>query len=146
MTNKKISALTASTTPLTGTEILPIVQGGVTNSFSVDNLTAGRLVNAKEFYSIKASATGINGVYTTVYTFPSISENQTYIISGNTGAVNDASTFGAVMFVYIDTSSVRTLVTYNAGALLIRMSGLDVQISQGAGADRPVNVTITRVG
>lgn len=46
MADKKISALTASTTPLAGTEVLPIVQGGSTVKVSVANLTAGRAVNA----------------------------------------------------------------------------------------------------
>lgn len=44
MADTKISALTASTTPLAGTEVLPIVQGGVTKQVSVANLTAGRAV------------------------------------------------------------------------------------------------------
>jgi hypothetical protein len=42
MADLKISALTASTTPLTGTEVLPIVQSGTTKQVSVANLTAGR--------------------------------------------------------------------------------------------------------
>lgn len=46
MSDKKISQLTASTTPLAGTEVLPIVQGGVTKQVSVDNLTAGKTVPA----------------------------------------------------------------------------------------------------
>lgn len=46
MADTKISALTASTTPLAGTEVLPIVQGGVTKQVSVTNLTAGRPVDA----------------------------------------------------------------------------------------------------
>jgi hypothetical protein len=37
--NTKISALTAATTPLAGTEVLPIVQSSVTVKVSVDNLT-----------------------------------------------------------------------------------------------------------
>jgi hypothetical protein len=45
MADTKISALTASTTPLAGTEVLPIVQGGVTKQVSVANLTAGRAVS-----------------------------------------------------------------------------------------------------
>jgi hypothetical protein len=44
MADTKISALPASTTPLAGTEVLPIVQGGVTRQVSVANLTAGRSV------------------------------------------------------------------------------------------------------
>jgi hypothetical protein len=45
MSDKKISALTASTTPLAGTEVLPIVQSGVTKKVSVANLTDGRNVS-----------------------------------------------------------------------------------------------------
>jgi hypothetical protein len=48
MADTKISALPASTTPLAGTEVLPIVQSGVTRQVSVANLTAGRAVSATE--------------------------------------------------------------------------------------------------
>ena len=44
MADTKISALSASTTPLAGSETLPIVQSGVTKKVSVDNLTAGKNV------------------------------------------------------------------------------------------------------
>jgi hypothetical protein len=44
MADVKISGLPASTTPLAGTEVLPIVQGGVTKQVSVANLTDGRNV------------------------------------------------------------------------------------------------------
>lgn len=40
MADKKISALTAVTTPLAGTEVLPIVQSGTTKKVSVSELTA----------------------------------------------------------------------------------------------------------
>jgi hypothetical protein len=46
MADTKISALPASTTPLAGTEVLPIVQSGATKQVSVANLTAGRAVSA----------------------------------------------------------------------------------------------------
>ena len=48
MADTKISALPASTTPLAGTEVLPIVQGGVTKQVSVANLTAGRAISATQ--------------------------------------------------------------------------------------------------
>jgi hypothetical protein len=44
MADSKISALPASTTPLAGTEVLPIVQSSTTKQVSVANLTAGRAV------------------------------------------------------------------------------------------------------
>jgi len=46
MADKKISALSASTTPLAGTEVLPIVQSSTTRQVSVANLTAGRAISA----------------------------------------------------------------------------------------------------
>lgn len=46
MADVKISALPASTNPLAGTEVLPIVQSGVTKQVSVANVTAGRAVSA----------------------------------------------------------------------------------------------------
>ena len=48
MADTKISALPASTTPLAGTEVLPIVQSGTTKQVSVANLTAGRAISATE--------------------------------------------------------------------------------------------------
>ena len=46
MADKKISALTGATTPLAGTEVLPIVQSGDTVKVAVSDLTAGRAVSA----------------------------------------------------------------------------------------------------
>ena len=49
MPNTKISALTSATTPLAGTEVLPIVQSSTTKQVSIANVTAGRLVDLKSF-------------------------------------------------------------------------------------------------
>jgi hypothetical protein len=46
MADTKISALPASTVPLAGTEVLPIVQSSATKQVSVANLTAGRSFDA----------------------------------------------------------------------------------------------------
>lgn len=46
MADKKISALTGASTPLAGTEVLPIVQGGATVKVAVSDLTAGRAISA----------------------------------------------------------------------------------------------------
>ena len=45
MADKKISALTGASTPLAGTEVLPIVQSGATVKVAVSDLTAGRAVS-----------------------------------------------------------------------------------------------------
>jgi hypothetical protein len=46
MPDVKISALPAASTPLSGTEVLPIVQSATTRQVSVANLTAGRAISA----------------------------------------------------------------------------------------------------
>jgi hypothetical protein len=56
MADLKISALTASTTPLAGTEVVPIVQSTTTKKVSIANLTAGRAVSAA---SLTATTGGI---------------------------------------------------------------------------------------
>jgi hypothetical protein len=55
MADKKISALTAASTPLAGSEVLPIVQSGSTVKVSVANLTVGRAVTATDFTARKAA-------------------------------------------------------------------------------------------
>ena len=54
MADKTISALTSATTPLAGTEVLPIVQSGTTVKVAVSDLTAARAVATAAL-----SATGI---------------------------------------------------------------------------------------
>lgn len=46
MADLKISQLPAATTPVAGTEVLPIVQSSATKQVSIANLTAGRAVSA----------------------------------------------------------------------------------------------------
>lgn len=62
MADVKISGLPASTTPLAGTEVLPIVQSTTTRQVSVANLTAGRSVSATSFVPSGATIP-TNGVY-----------------------------------------------------------------------------------
>jgi len=50
--NSKISALTSATTPLAGTEVLPIVQSSTTVKVTVDNLTTGRAISALSLNSL----------------------------------------------------------------------------------------------
>lgn len=64
MADVKISGLPASTTPLDGTEVLPIVQGTTTKQVSVANLTAGRAVSASTI-SVSGIST-LTGTVTTV--------------------------------------------------------------------------------
>jgi hypothetical protein len=59
MADLKISQLSSATTPLAGTEVLPIVQSGATVKVAVSNLTAGRTQTSNGIVQGTA-ATGYN--------------------------------------------------------------------------------------
>ena len=57
MADLKISQLPAATTPVAGTEVLPIVQTGTTSKVSIADLTTGRAVSASTITVTTALAT-----------------------------------------------------------------------------------------
>ena len=61
MADLKISQLPAASTPLAGTEVLPIVQSGSTVQVSVNNLTAGKAVSASTVTATTVTATTFAG-------------------------------------------------------------------------------------
>ena len=96
MADAKISALPASTTPLAGTEVLPIVQGSQTRQVSVANLTAGRSVGGTSFVPSGATIP-TNGVYLPAANSVAVATNTTERMridsAGNVG-VGTTSTVG----------------------------------------------------
>jgi len=62
MADKKISALTAASTPLAGTEVLPIVQSGATVKVAVSDLTAGRAMAALSLTTATVQASNSGGL------------------------------------------------------------------------------------
>jgi len=60
MADKKISALTSASTPLAGTEVLPIVQSGSTVKVAAASLTSGSWQQAFSAYLSANQATTIN--------------------------------------------------------------------------------------
>jgi len=81
MTNKKISALTAATTPLAGTEVLPIVQSGVTVNTTPAAITGAGLY-AGSFTTLRSNRVGA-----AQYIQQSVSGGNAYL-----DVVNDANT------------------------------------------------------
>lgn len=61
MADLKISQLTDATTPLAGTEVVPIVQSGVTKKVSVADLTAGRDVSVAKLTAMDNVVIGTAG-------------------------------------------------------------------------------------
>jgi hypothetical protein len=88
MANSKISALTSATTPLAGTEALPIVQSSATTKVTVANLTAGRSVSGSNFV-VTSSTIPANGVYLPAANSVGVATNSTLRAtidaSGNVG-------------------------------------------------------------
>jgi hypothetical protein len=62
MADKKISALTGASTPLAGTEVLPIVQSGATVKVAVSDLTAGRAMAASSLTTATVQASNSGGL------------------------------------------------------------------------------------
>ena len=93
MADSKISGLPASTTPLTGTEVLPIVQGTTTKKVSVTNLTSGKTV-ASIGYQLEAS--GIITETTTSRTLSATDNGKIiYCTSGSATTITCAADLGA---------------------------------------------------
>jgi hypothetical protein len=123
MADTKISALTAATTPLAGTEVLPLVQSGVTKKVAVSamfgsnvytflntptsaNLAAavtgetgsGALVFATSPTIDTPTSNGSGGLASRIHTFYSAGYAQE-VVSVNAGDVQGWNGNGAVMFV-----------------------------------------------
>jgi hypothetical protein len=125
MADSKISALPSATTPLAGTEVLPIVQSGVTKQVSVANLTAGRPINATvatlSSY-LKSNALATNWTFDTTDAAVTITNGNSITFAGFSG-----------MFLLTETA------VYGATGLFIAGGGAIVLISQSTG----INYTTT---
>lgn len=93
MPNSNINNLTAATTPVAGTELVPIWQSSATVKVSIDNLTAGKSVSALNFIPSGSSAP-TNGMFLPTTNTLGWSTNSTERIrvdsSGNVGIGTNA--------------------------------------------------------
>jgi len=93
MADLKISQLTGATTPLAGTEVLPIVQGSTTVKVSVTNLTSGKSVSSTGFQLESGGVITESGTTRTL----SASDNGKviYCTSGSAVTITTATSLGA---------------------------------------------------
>lgn len=96
MANLAISALTAASTPLAGTEVLPIVQSSATVKVAVSDLTVGRSVTALS-YVTTGSTVVANGLYLPAANTVGIATNGTLRVSVSTSLVTLASGMGLTL-------------------------------------------------
>lgn len=84
MADLKISQLPVATTPLAGTEVLPIVQSGSTVQVSVDNLTAGKAISASTVSATTITATTVQGSLDTNVTAAKLTVSGTSVVASGT--------------------------------------------------------------
>lgn len=131
MADVKISALPASTTPLAGTEVLPIVQSGVTKQVSVTNLTSGKTV-ASIGYQLESG--GIITESTTSRTLSAADNGKViYCTNGSTTTITTATTLGAgFSCTIIQGGAGKVTVAQGASTTLVSYSSLFSTMGQYA--------------
>lgn len=97
MADKKISALTGASTPLAGTEVLPVVQSGSTVKVAVSNLTAGRAVSGLSFSA--ATNIGLQNTSDTAYSGIALNSNDANAATRNWAVVSTYNDYGDLCFV-----------------------------------------------
>jgi hypothetical protein len=159
MANVKISALPAAITPLAGTEVLPIVQSGVTRKVSIDNLTLGRPITASSITnsaltSGRVTYAGLSGLLqdSANLLFDGVTLTANTLNLSNAlgiaygGTSQTAFTAGQIHFgsfstsanLFWDNSNTRLGVGTNAPAVTFAVSAVDAMlIPNGTTAQRP---------
>lgn len=137
MTNKKISALTASTTPLAGTELVPIVQSSATVSVSIANLTAGRAVSASTLTSTGTITSGVVSSSTGAITLFSIANDS------QMGILNNSTEF-KIYSTYNTSAGYKPITFYTSDVLRwqLETSGTITQKTAATGIDFAANTPL----
>jgi len=139
MADSKISNLPAATTPLDGTEVLPIVDGGVTQKVSVANLTAGRSVSGTSFVPT-GTVVPTNGIFLSSANAVGIATNSTeHWVVNASGNLNPNGSKGIGTTLAPVAGVVATEVTVSTGNIIIGTAGKGIDFS----ADNPDLIGMT---
>ena len=114
MADLKISQLPAASTPLAGTEVLPIVQSGSTVQVSVNNLTAGKAVSATSVSATTVSATTLQGSLDTNVAAAKLT------VSGTSAVASGTDTNISITITPKGSGIVTTAASYSDGAGKLR--------------------------
>lgn len=140
MADKKISALTSASTPLAGTEVLPIVQSGATVKVAVSDLTARRTVEMASLgVGTTATAARLVNIASTAGVAPLVAVGpNAYILIDNVGggtsyfnaSVSQEFSGGAGDVLRLTSATrVVTMPGYGAGAATFNASGVISSVS-----------------
>lgn len=133
MADKKISALPASTTPLTGTEVLPIVQSSTTKQVSVNDLTAGKTVKTGDLL-VGATASALQGGGTGITVYHATSPEIKFINNATGTAITDGTAFGMSGNSFLlNNREVASVQIYTSNTRRFELSSLgDVELVSGS--------------
>ena len=144
MADKKISALTAATLPLAGTELLPIVQSSTTDNITVNNLAAGNLKSQSTTGVLQVSgpaagATRVMTIPNANFTAARTDAAQTFTGTQVFSSLPQLTAATANRILYADGSQVMATSTY------MQFDGTKVQFGQGTFSvgDNDVGLTVT---
>lgn len=115
MADKKISQLTGASTPLAGTEVLPIVQSGSTVKVSAANVTAGRAVSALTYTSTATTGTAPFTVSSTTQV-----ANLNSATAGTAENLKSNATTGVIQIAGPAAASTRVMTTPDANFTVAR--------------------------
>ena len=153
MADTKISALPASTTPLAGTEVLPIVQSTTTKKVSVADLTAGRAVGVGSLTSTgTVSAAGVIDSTGTVDRIPFYNSGKQLITNaGLTFTASDGSGTAAVLVAAINNTGAAgnlalrsTKDNANRSILDLKYNGVDIYSPGASTATKAIEISTTQ--
>jgi len=154
MADLKISQLTAVSTPVAGTEVLPVVQSGATKKATIAQLkpglslgtmadqnanavaiTGGTITGVTAVYNSRGQISSSGGSTTTLFTLPNISSNKVYLLSVRQSGGNSNTVFAQVLAFGAGSGALR-IAQDNTNPVLdmnITTSGLNVQLVIGSG-------------
>jgi hypothetical protein len=132
MADVKISALPIATTPLAGTEVLPIVQSATTTQVSIANVTAGRSVSA-------ASLT----LTTTPLAVGSGGTGLTSLTAGYIPYGAGTSAFGASSNLSWDSANTRFVVGSSTNNMVVRFFGTSYGVTFNSDASSGFRIEAT---
>ena len=148
MADKKISELAGASTPIAGTEVLPIVQSGTTSKVSASDLTAGRRIDTAGMdANIGGSAhgvkiTGITGANQDFYAVrdgsSNVQEGPNITLQSATGTtyattIQMGPTGDLLFFIYDGSSWNQRVTITSAGNVKINTSGQGIDFSATSG-------------
>ena len=164
MADVKISGLPAATTPVAGTEVLPIVQSGATKKVAISDLTSGRSVSGTSFVPTGATVPA-NGMFLGAANSVSFATNTTehWMInaSGNFNPVGSKGIGTSLAPVddvvsnsfqlssngiLTEATTARTLSSIDNGAIIYCTSASAVTITCAAGLGAGFSCTIIQGG